>query len=115
MRRSEIWWANLAPRSGSEQSRTRPVIIVSHDGLNMTPGWRSITVIPMTTSSRQARRGPTVAILPAGAGGLQTSGVAVCHQVTTVDRSKLQKRIGQLDASLMEEVEAALRATLGLA
>src|SRR6185437_14796455 len=94
MRRGEVYWADLAPRSGSEQTGRRPVVVVSHDGFNQTPGWMSIIVVPVSTSASQARRGPTVVLLPAGATGLSKASVAVCHQVTTLDRSKLSKRAG---------------------
>ena len=32
MKRGEVHWAQLAPRSGSEQQGNRPVIVVSNDG-----------------------------------------------------------------------------------
>ena len=31
MIRGEVYWADLAPRSGSEQRGRRPVVVVSHD------------------------------------------------------------------------------------
>ena len=34
MRRGEVYWAELAPRSGSEQMGRRPVIILSDDAFN---------------------------------------------------------------------------------
>ena len=40
MKRGDVYWADLTPRSGSEQQGRRPVIVVSHDGFNETPGWR---------------------------------------------------------------------------
>ena len=36
MKRGDLYWAVLAPRSGSEQQGRRPVIVVSHDGFNQT-------------------------------------------------------------------------------
>jgi mRNA interferase MazF len=72
------------------------VIVISHDGFNQIPGWRSIIVVPVSTSGLQAKRGPTVVALPAGAAGLSKSSIAVCHQVTTLDRAKLTRRIGVL-------------------
>ena len=45
MKRGEVRWADLAPRSGSEQTGRRPVIVVSHDGFNETPTWKSIIVV----------------------------------------------------------------------
>jgi mRNA interferase MazF len=114
MKRGEIYWADLAPRSGSEQTGRRPVVVVSHDGFNQTPGWMSIIVVPVSTSSLQSKRGPTVVRLPAGAGGLSKASVAVCHQVTTLDRAKLAKRIGGLPRELLMDVENGLRAAMDL-
>lgn len=114
MRRGGVHWADLVPRSGSEQTGRRPVIIVSHDGFNQTPGWRSIIVIPISTSASQGKRGPTVIEIPAGAGGLPRTSLAVCHQVTTLDRAKLTKRIGTLPDDVLREVELGLKAAMDL-
>lgn len=114
MRRGDVHWADLVPRSGSEQTGRRPVIIVSHDGFNQTVGWRSIIVVPISTSASQGRRGPTVIEIPAGAGGLSKASFAVCHQVTTLDRAKLTKKVGSLPGEVLEEVELGLRAALDL-
>lgn len=37
MKRGDLYWAVLAPRSGSEQQGRRPVIVVSHAGFNQAP------------------------------------------------------------------------------
>lgn len=109
-----MFWADLAPRSGSEQTGRRPVIVVSHDGFNTTPGWRSVIVVPLTTSSKQAERGPTAVPLLEGAGGLRKPGVALCHQVTTLDRAKLAERLGSLSQATLARVETGLKAALDL-
>jgi len=114
MRRGELYWAELAPRSGSEQSGRRPVVIVSHDGFNQAPGWQSTIVVPVSSSAGQRRRVRTSVEIPAGAGGLNKTSFAVCHQVTTLDRSKLNRRIGALPPHLMSDVDRGLRAAMGL-
>lgn len=114
MRRGEVYWADLVPRSGSEKTGRRPVILVSHDGFNQAAGWRSVIVVPVSTSASPARRGPTVIEIPAGAAGLTKTSVAVCHQVTPVDRAKLSKRIGSLPADVVDELDDALKAALDL-
>lgn len=114
MKRGEVHWADLVPRSGSEQAGRRAVIVVSHDGFNQTPAWRSVIVIPVSTSASQARRGPTAVEIPAGVGGLPRRSLAVCHQVTTLDRAKLTGRIGTLTRDVLEEVEQGLKAALDL-
>src|SRR5579862_3881321 len=103
MKRGEIYWAQLSPRSGSEQYGKRPVIVFSHDGFNEVPGWRSIIVVPLSTSVMQAKRGPTAIILSKGTAGLKHSSVALCHQITTLDRSKLVSRIGTLPDAVLAD------------
>ncbi|MFH1465032.1 MAG: type II toxin-antitoxin system PemK/MazF family toxin [Pseudomonadota bacterium] len=114
MKRGDIYIAIVQPRSGAEISGERPVLIISHDSFVRVPGWRSITVVPLSSSARQARRGPTVVALPDGAGGLRGAGVAVCHQLTTLDRDKLTRRVGTLPPELVARVEQAIRAALDL-
>ncbi len=109
MKRGEVYWANFAPRSGSEQQGTRPVIVVSHDAFNDAPGWRSVIVVPVSTSPSQARRGPTAVPLAAGEGGLTRDGVALCHQVTTVDKSKLTTHMGTLSPAALVRVGDGLK------
>lgn len=114
MKRGDVYLANLAPRSGSEQTGRRPVIILSHDAFNETPGWRSIIVVPVSTSPNQARRGPTTVALPAGTGGLHSDSSAICHQITTLDRAKLETRLGSLPSGTLTQVEKALLAAVGI-
>lgn len=109
MKRGEVYWAGLSPRSGSEQQGRRPVIVVSYDAFNQAPGWRSVIVVPVSTSASQAQRGPTAVPLPAGAGGLKKDSVALCHQVTTLDRGKLTWLAGTLPRELLALVGDGLR------
>lgn len=114
MRRGEIYWADLVPRSGAEQTGRRPVLLVSHDGFNEVPAWRSMIVVPITTSASQARRGPTVVELPEASTGLPRKSFAICHQVTTLDRAKLTRKLGALSPEFMQQVEEGLKAAMDL-
>ena len=114
MKRGDVVWAEFRPRSGSEQTGRRPAVIVSHDAFNARAAWRSVVVVPVLTSPRQARRGPTVVRVDGAIPGLAEPSVAVCHQVTTLDRSKLSAPLGSLPSAAMAEIDAALRAALDL-
>jgi len=98
MNRGEIYWADLVPRSGAEQ----------------TPGWKSIIVVPISTSASQGGRGPTVVELPGGSAGLPKASFAVCHQVTTLDRAKLARKLGTLSPEVLQRVGEALKASMDL-
>jgi mRNA interferase MazF len=114
LKRGDVYWADLVPRSGSEQSGRRPVIVVSHDGFNQTPNWRSIIVVPVSTSDAQSRRVLTVIPLARGTASLRKASIAVCHQVTTLDRSKLTSYVGSLPRNILAAVEHGLKAALDL-
>ena len=114
MKRGDVFWADIVPRSGSGQTGRRPVVVVSHDGFNRVEAWRSIIVVPLSTSAAQRRRGPTAIVLPKGTGGLRKESVALCHQVTTLDRAKLVEPIGELPAASLRRVNDGLRAALAL-
>jgi mRNA-degrading endonuclease toxin of MazEF toxin-antitoxin module len=60
------------------------------------------------------RRGLTVVRLPKGAASLSQASVAVCHQVTTLDRSKLSRQIGSISREILVDVEQGLKAALDL-
>lgn len=114
MKRGEVYWAELTPRSGSEQRGRRPVIVISHDAFNQTESWRSIIVVPLSTSAGQVGRGPSAVLLPKGTAGLDKDSAALCHQVTTLDRSKLTQRIGELNSMELKQVEDGLKAAMDL-
>ena len=80
MKRGEIYWADLAPLSGSEQQGRRPVVVIPHDAFNQTQGWRSVSVIPLSTCVAQTGRRPSAVLLRQGAAGLSQDSVALCHQ-----------------------------------
>ncbi len=114
MRRGDVYWANLSPRSGSEQQGRRPVIVVSHNGFNSVQNWRSIIVVPISTSGTQAKRGLTAVSLTKGAGGLPSESVALCHQITTLDRAKLVQQLGTLNPAEIAQVESGIKYALDL-
>ena len=114
MKRGEVHLAHLFPRSGSEQRGRRPVIVLSHDAFNETPGWRSVIVVPISTSASQASRGPTAVFLASDVGGLKRDSVAICHQITTIDREKLRKRLGALPPAALARIEEGVLAALDL-
>jgi mRNA-degrading endonuclease toxin of MazEF toxin-antitoxin module len=45
---------------------------------------------------------------------MKEEGVALCHQVATLDRSKLVQKIGVLSPPLLKQVEEGLKAALGM-
>jgi mRNA-degrading endonuclease toxin of MazEF toxin-antitoxin module len=53
-------------------------------------------------------------LLSQGTAGLGKDSVALCHQVTTLDRSKLTQQIGELNSAELRQVEDGLKAAMDL-
>ena len=61
-----VWLANLDPVVGSEQGRTRPLLVISDTSLNdILP---VVNVIPITSRKPNRRIYPNEAFLPANTG-----------------------------------------------
>ena len=107
-----MWWGDLGEPRGSAPAGRRPLVIVSDDAFNRSR-IATVSVVPVTTNLRWARA-PGNVFLPKWAGGLREDSVANVTQVATVDRSDLGEQMGELDAVLIQQVDAGLRRALGL-
>ena len=115
MLRGEIREVDFEPVRGSEASKRRPAVIVSNDGANTTASRLNrgvITVVPVT--SNVTRVYPFQVFLPALECGSRRDSKARAEQVRSVAIERVGRRVGQLPASLMSELEDALRLHLGL-
>ena len=107
--RGDVVWVQLEPRSGSEQRGTRPAVVISSNVFNHNLRWNSLIAVPCTTSRLQGARPATVVELPKQLTGLGADSFAICHQITTLDRSKIGEKTGSLDQTKLAEIEAGLR------
>lgn len=115
MLRGEIRMVDLDPVRGSEASKRRPAVIVSNDGANATAARLQrgvITVVPVT--SNVARIYPFQVMLPAAQSGLPLDSKAQAEQVRSIAVERVGRRVGQLPAPLVSDLEDALRLHLGL-
>lgn len=109
--RGDIWWADLSPTQGSEQSGVRPVLVVQTDRANVASP--HTIVVPLTTKIRQKLLRSHV-VLNTGEGGTTQDAVILCEQIRVVDKRRLRTQMGSLTAERMDEVELALKAILDL-
>ncbi|MGB5159495.1 MAG: type II toxin-antitoxin system PemK/MazF family toxin [Thermoanaerobaculia bacterium] len=115
MLRGEIRMVDLDPVRGSEASKRRPAVIVSNDGANTTAARLQrgvITVVPVT--SNVAHIYPFQVMLPAAQCGLPRDSKAQAEQVRSLAVERVGRRVGQLPAPLVSDLEDALRLHLGL-
>jgi len=104
-----IFLASLDPTKGSEQAGRRPVLVISRERINeLLP---VVNVIPLTSRKSPSRViYPNEVLLPSGVAGLKVDSIALCYQIRTLDKSRLEQDLGELvDASLRQKVLEAIR------
>jgi len=96
--------ADLGWGYGSEQGGYRPVVILQNDIGN----YYSSTVIAAITSSRTKHVLPTHVVVRDRSCGLYPGSTVLLEQIRTIDKSRLEKRIGHMDTVTMARIEKAL-------
>lgn len=104
--RGEIYWTNLDPTLGTEINKTRPALVVSNNTGNQNS--KRIIVAPITSSvSRVSTFEVKIEIN-------SKECKVLLQQIRCIDKIRLGKKIGALDATLMAQVDEALKVALSL-
>src|SRR2546430_992552 len=99
--RWSVWLANLDPVVGSEQGKTRPILVLSQSTLNQT--LPVVNVLPITSRKPNRRIYPNEALLAAQTANLPNESIVLCYQVRTLDKRRLMKKIGALNDPVIQE------------
>lgn len=108
--RGEIYWVDWNPARGSEQAGRRPALVIQNNtGNQLSP----TTIVACITSRQMKKRYPFHVPVPPGV--LPKESTIMCEQLMTIEQSRLDgKRIALLSDEVMEDVDEALRRSLGL-
>ena len=109
--RGEVYYIDLTPTVGSEQSGLRPCLVISNDMNNKHSP--CITIIPFTSSVTKANI-PTHITISANECGLRQASIALCEQIRTIDKRRIKNRIGVLTAEDMMRIDIAIKISLGV-
>lgn len=108
-----IWKANLDPVIGSEQGKSRPVLIISEDDINEL--LTIVNVIPITSRKPFRVIYPNEVLLLAGKYGIMNESIALCHQIRTIDKMRLSQYYGKItNYGVKHEIIEALCFQLGI-
>ena len=93
---------NLDPTMGSEIKKTRPCVVISPDEMNKN--LRTITIAPMTSSSR-----PSPTRVEVNQNG--QSGWVVLDQIRTVDKLRVVKKFESLTEREIRNCKRVIKET----
>lgn len=97
--RGDIWWADLNPVRGREQSGIRPVLIISQDKFNQ----RSGTVIALAITSQEPRAGFPLTFELTQSGLPKRSWVKI-SQIRTLSVDRLDRKVGCVTSKELNQI-----------
>jgi len=89
-----IFWANLDPVKGSEQSGLRPVLVISAEEVNKA--LPIVTVLSLTSLKPGRKVYSIEVLLKAEDTGLNKDSIAMAHQIRTISKERLGEMCGRI-------------------
>ena len=106
--RGNIYRVNLDPTIGSEQQgNARPCVVLTLTAYNRQ--LRTVGVVPLTSSPRALA--PLIVPVPSAG---RANSMALCHQIRTIDKTRIGRLLGTLSPEDMAVVEDGVRRVHGL-
>jgi mRNA interferase MazF len=113
VQRGEVYFIELSPTRGREQSGRRPVVVVSNDEINSRP--LVVLVVPGSRGSKHARDYPGQIRVAAGEANLREETVFLTIQARAVDPGRFDSpAIGSLSEGAMKQIEDGLAWSFGI-
>jgi mRNA interferase MazF len=98
--RFDVYLTNLNPTVGSEIQKTRPCLIVSPDEMNKHI--RTVIIAPMTTAGKDYPTRVSCTFQ-------KKKGQIVLDQIRTIDKTRLVKKLGNIDPETQLKVITTLQ------
>ena len=104
MRQGEIWYTDLNPTKGSEQSGIRPVVILSGNMLNEL--LQVVIVCPLTTKVKGYKG--NVILEPNITNNLSERSETLIFHLRSLSKKRLIRKIGSIEQKELDELVASL-------
>lgn len=105
VKRGEIYWCECDGTAiGSEQEKTRPVLVIQNDVGNR---YSPTTIVAVISSKLKATHLPTHIVIDDYC-GLNCKSQIELEQIKTVDKRRLTRYVGKISARTEEQVNKAL-------
>ncbi len=108
MKQGDIYYADLEPIKGREQSGKRPVVIISGNAMN--ENYDVVIICPISSKIKNYKG--TVLLKKNKTNNLKLDSEVITFQIRTIDKNRFTKKIGQIDSAELEEIITCLNEIL---
>ena len=106
----EIWMVEFFPKVGSEITKLRPAVVVSHNTIGRLP---LKTIVPITDWKTNYAHYPwMIAIDPNETNTLSKVSAIDCFQVKNFANERFSKKIGNVDEIILKKIHETILKTL---
>jgi mRNA interferase MazF len=109
--RGDVVFVDFGKKLGSEQSNSRPAVIIQNDISNK---YSPTTIVAPITSKIYDKDYPTNVFVSATKSNLKKDSTILLNQIKTIDQTRILKKLTSLDSSLFKEINLAIAHSLGL-
>ena len=110
IRRGDIYYADLSPVIGSEQGGIRPVLVIQNDvGNRHSP----TVIVAAITGFPKKKDIPTHVCLHIDTDDQGDESMVLLEQLRTLDKSRLERYVGNVGTEKMKEIDRALDISVG--
>ena len=109
--RGTVVLVGLDPTQGHEQRGVRPCVVVSDPDVNAHQRFPLIAVVPITGTPGEGALYPR---LTPGKSGLTKTSYALVDQLRSIDKRRIQRVFGQVDAAELGAIDQGMELFLGL-
>jgi len=102
----EVWMVEFFPKVGSEITKLRPAIVVSHDEIGRLP---LKTIVPITDWKKSYGQYPWMIYIESGhTCGLTKASAVDCFQIKSFSNDRFVKKIGSIDRQTLETIHRTI-------
>ena len=110
-KRGEIYFLNFSPALHQEIKGIHPGLIIQNDIGNQAS---QLTIVATITSSLKVAQLPVGVLITPKESGLDHDSAIHLGQIYTIDKNRLLNLVGTISPSKMQEIDTAIRVSLGL-
>jgi mRNA interferase MazF len=113
-RYGSIWLVNFEPSVGTEIQKTRPALIISPTDFNQVR--TKVTLLPISSTVVKSKKIEAVIVRVEASleNGLNSDSTIIAIEPCTFDKTRLIKRLGNLESNYLSDIKNILKLYLDL-